>query len=312
MENTNLSYTGLYNFGNSCYFNSSFQFLKPLFDTIKLNSNHTNNVLEILNDYYNCYYNKSFLYTKYKKICKAIHSNGGQQDSDEAILFLLNTILESPNYIKDTLNISVKYKNLIKCLGCEAYKICNDGKDQIENILISKYFTENTISSQNVTPFKDFLSNVIKKESADDGKINTFKIETSCRCTDKKISFQTVLTEMPKFLIIYINRCYYNKSAKNINRLQIAKYFQITTPESLEECCKDNHSKYILNDYHLYGIVIHSGNKNSGHYYSCSRDVQTNDWYICNDQNVNKIDKFDINNENIQSNCSALLYIKNN
>ena len=313
MEDKKIPYLGLSNFGNSCYFNSSIQFLKPVFDTLALTIECDQNIFEIVSSYYKNYYNTHHLRNKYNYICNKIKSNYGQQDSDEAILVFLDDILSIPNKdIKKIFDFSIKYKHLVKCSKCKKFKICNDGNDQIDNVLISKYFTQN-IHSHNTTNFNDFLGSILYRENADDDLIKTFKNETLCTCDNKYITIETVLTDMPKFLIIYINRCSSNVSYKKDNRLQIANKFEITTPKSLEEYCINKNLSNILHTYDLYGIIIHSGRSISGgHYYAYSKNVQTNDWYNCNDSTVTKIDNFNLNDEYIQSNCSALLYIKKN
>ena len=314
MENNKIPYRGLSNFGNSCYFNSSIQFLKPVFDTITLSSNYDQTVFETLSIYYKNYYNRDQLFNKYRYICAKINSNGGQQDSDEAILVLLDDIISIKNeYIKKTFDFDVKYKNLIKCSKCKKFKICNDGNDQIEVVLISKYFTQGSDISYDTVKFSNFLGHVLNKENIDLEFIKTFRNETSCDCNKNCVMMQTVLTDMPKFLIIYINRCDGINSTKAYGKLQIANQFEITTPESLEKRCTNENFSNKNHTYNLYGIVIHSGRSiHGGHYYTYSKDVQTDEWYCCNDSSVEKINNFDQNREDIQSNCSALLYIKNN
>lgn len=314
-DNNNIQpYNGLHNFGNSCYFNSSIQFLKSIFDTI-ISSSHelSDDIVKILFEYYEYYYNQNHLLNKYQYICKKIHSNFGQQDSDEAILTIIDDIMSSLNSSsKEIFNIGIKYQHLITCSRCNKFKICNDGNKQIENVIISKYLSTH-LKSTNEVPFNKLLGNMLNKEYADDEIIKTFKKEQSCNCDNVGITIQTVLTDVPKFLIVYINRCLYDRQHKLNGKIQIASKFEITTPSSLEDRCANKPYHDISHKYALYGIIIHTGNtRNSGHYYTYSKNHNTNVWYMCNDKSVHEVENFDPNDSNIQSNCSALLYIKNN
>ena len=56
----------------------------------------------------------------------------------------------------------------------------------------------------------------------------TIKKEQSCNCDNVGITIQTVLTDVPKFLIVYINRCLYDRQHKLNGKIQIANKFEIT------------------------------------------------------------------------------------
>lgn len=310
-----LSHRGLCNFGNSCYFNSSIQFLKPIFDNLlHCNIYCHDNLKNAIASYYKTYNDNNLLYKKYNFFAKLMDSRGGQQDSDEAIMFILDEINSQLNDIeKQIFSIGVKYKNLISCKKCKSFKICNDDIDQNDITLISKYFTNGSEKLSNkIVPFNVFLGDILIKEIADESMVMSFKKHQSiCNCDDSHIIKQIVLTDMNKFLIIYVNRCNYGSSMKINNRLQIETQFKITTPQSLYDRCSGTNMTDIVHEYILCGIIIHSGcSIHFGHYYAYSKNIATDDWYCCNDSMCYKLENFDVNTIDIQSNCSALLYIK--
>ena len=80
-------------------------------------------------------------------------------------------------------------------------------------------------------------------------------------------------------------------------------------------------NKKINNKYSLKSIVFHKGSNASGHYFIYIKNVN-NKWYICNDENVNLVDKSealknaygrkDISNENYNQNAYIIVYEKDN
>ena len=250
----------------------------------------------------------------YDYICQKLKSNGRQQDSHEALSTLLDDIVDKmSDENKSIFSVRVKYNHLIKCRKCDEFKICNDGVEQINNYLISYCFTDPRINYNITMPFNEFLGSVLKRESIDKSVMETFRKENKkCNCDINCLGMQTVLTNMPKFFIVYVNRCNFAKQTKIFDRLSISDNFSITTPVSLENRCKYGIKTNMDNTYNLYGIVYHSGNSmNGGHYYTYIKSVSDKDWYLCNDSNIMKMDCFDYNDTTIQQNCVILLYIKN-
>lgn len=50
-------------------------------------------------------------------------------------------------------------------------------------------------------------------------------------------------------------------------------------------------------EYFLYGIVIHKGTNDAGHYYCYIRASEVADWYLFNDSTTKKLTKFNIEEE---------------
>jgi ubiquitin C-terminal hydrolase len=312
--------SGLDNYGNSCYFNSSLQLLKPVFDTLLQNFNkYDNDLKNKIVKYYSVYKDNDNLKKMYSYICEKLSSNKRQQDSHEALSVLLDDIVDNmSDENKSIFSVRVKYNNLIRCSNCNEFKICNDGVEQINNYLISYCFTDPNMNRyMNIhkqMPFDKFLGSVLIRENIDTSLLNTFRKENKkCNCDIKYLGMQTVLTKMPTFLFVYVNRCSFERQTKIFDKLSISDKFSITTPVSLENRCKYGEKSNVNNTYNLHGIVYHSGKSmNGGHYYSYIKNIIDQSWYLCNDGIVNKINDFDYNDINIQQNCVILLYIKKN
>ena len=337
-NNNSVNVNGLPNFGNSCWFNSSFQFIKPIMNKLlgkvqRKPGKYYNIFSHILIEYFSTYTNQSKFKNKYIDICARVQSNGGQEDSCESLYLLLEDFGSVVNNY-----ISIKYKNVIKCTGCKSYQILNDGVAQCETILISKQLVKHDKNNgynynNNHFPisFDKFLSSILTREQViNESLIKNFKLNSNSNCnntscTNANIQMQTVLTTMPEFLIINTGRTYFanNSYIKSRTRLSIVSKFTITTPLDLDAKYKSNDNTSIDNNYVLCAIIVHLGQGiNSGHYICYIRDIKpksnldltsdstSNSWYLCDDNNINPIANFNLDDKNIQSNCHLLLYIK--
>ena len=100
--------------------------------------------------------------------------------------------------------------------------------------------------------------------------------------------------ELPPVLIISLKR-FNNSIRKNKDVVLLEEYI------NLDNLCKTKN-----NNYELYGINLHTGNLNSGHYMAA---VKNNGWYLFNDMSVSKINFSDLRT-NYQAYC--LFYRKKN
>lgn len=295
---------GLQNFGNSCYFNSSIQLIKPIIDGL------SNQMIDIdtqhLEDYYHTYTNSNNLRKKYIDICHKLHSNGAQMDCGESLRIILDNLGNKAKY-----NFSVKFKNVLSCNNCNLHYILNEEREEIDSVLISNAL--NNVRNNKLINFSNFLRSVLEKEPTQDTQycLKEFKnYHKKCKCCTDHIVKQVVLTDMPKYLLIDTQRTNFSiYGSKSSSCLQIAKNFQITTPANLKKKCEKNDSENIINSYDLSGIIVHYGSIDGGHFFSYVKE--NNIWYKCNDNKISKIIDFNPNVEDIQSNCCILLYIKN-
>lgn len=309
MESINIPINGLINFNNSCYFNASLQFIKPIIDKLYCTYPNDTYIQSLLFNYYKIYTNSSELRNKYIDISTKIKSNFAQEDSCQSLELLLDEI---NNSFKK--NINVEFKQLIRCTQCNEYKILNEERTDTTPILIS-HELNNVNNNENIL-FDKFLGSILTKEQANPSlnAYKEFKKSTNCNCSEKNIIMQTVLTNMPQFLIINTNRTKFvsiNRSIKSKSLLQISNEFNITTPDNLNNRCNGSDSTDISNEFVLSGIIVHSGSSiGSGHYIAYMKDYNTQKWYECNDNSIQHITNFDSNSNEIQSNCHVLLYIK--
>ena len=118
---------------------------------------------------------------------------------------------------------------------------------------------------------------------------------------DKKILIK------PKTLIIKIKR--YEQLGMFAHKVTD----MIQYPETLtlnKYFCSDN-----IQDYHLYGVVNHSGNLNGGHYYSYIKEYNHenntygDNWYLCNDSVIRPMTGEQVRRS---SNAYMLFYYSNN
>ena len=97
---------------------------------------------------------------------------------------------------------------------------------------------------------------------------------------------------LPRILIFVLKRFEFNYNT--MQKYKINDYYEFPLELNMDKYVqRDNESNNYNNLYKLKGIVIHSGNTESGHYYCYILDNKTNTWYEFNDT---KISKFDIGN----------------
>ena len=255
----------------------------------------------------------------------------GQNDAQEFLLYLLDTIHESKGLPK---KLPLKYSSLEACGDSVEKKIIYQAQQNMrmhysksyswiidsfyyQNMAIIKcnecsYFStkidnENHIIitiPQNVSNYTiyDCLDNYFGKETFDEN--NYWKCE---ECKNEKGNYkQYRMMNCPDTLIIYFKRFEqigYTGSFKKITSL-------IDFPLTL------NMKKYKLTDrennstYQLYGIVNQVGSRDSGHYYSFCKNIKSQtdtNWHVFNDERVTKINEADI----VTDRAYILFYKKN-
>jgi len=287
---------GLPNFGNSCYFNSIMQLLKPIHDYI---SNKTNNIEDLL-PYYESYYNQDKLLEMYVKIMKKLNSNGEQQDAGEALLDIIDKLNDKYKFFNTI------YNNVIRCNNCKVFRLSERNDN---NTILST--TELNFLKEDIT-FKRLLSCLLKSEiNNEQSLINLFREDNKCKCLTNNLTIQMVLVDLPEILLINIGRYNNLTNIKNTSNLTISRYLQITTPKNLNDKLLNLDNTDINNEYELYGIILHLGNSmNSGHYIAYTKNYYTNKWYSCNDYSINELEELDINSDILKKNSYILLYMK--
>ena len=289
---------GLKNLGNSCYMNSVLQVLahtddfkeyflknnfhkeqKPLSFALK------NFLKEYLENKDNNYFALRELHNAIKKQYKTQSTsemkfaNGYQHDPEEFLSMFLDSLkLENK-----------KWNNIFKgeetildtCKNCKdesqnenEFKILSLGiKDDDLEKIESHEMEEDCCNCCDCccvyykTTLKHLLDNYIREE----------EIEANCGRCNKNTNKKKIIriSFLPKYLILQLNVFYEYHSVF------------IKIPEELnlgEYCTKQNNVNF---DYTLYGIVRHHGNMLGGHYTAAIKDGD--DWYICDDKTVKKV-----------------------
>lgn len=272
---------GFTNLGNTCYLNAGLQMLIQNRDlcNIILAFKDKSDILSNFSDFINSYYDKSndkSISPKYiKKLIgkrNEIFSGYGQQDSSEFIVFLLDLINSEVNKFCGNKNIiekifEIEITTSTKCKVLSCLNVSNN----LERSTILMLNLNNTC--KNLDDCYNFTKQKVKFE----GEEKYF-----CeKCNKKRIASQRKdITRWPKNLIIWLRRYEQNgnKLSKHSQEIQIPIVWK--------------------GDYHLKGIVLHSGSLFGGHYvYAGKID---NIWYLFNDSSVSELHK------------SALINIINN
>lgn len=317
----NSQIVGLNNLGNTCFLNTCIQLIvnvKELNDHFisnkyipELNYNFKKKNFEKTNDIELVYeYGKlinemnntksSINPNNFHKIIQNIDdrfSGYNQHDSQEIMVLILDSINEALSYEVE-INHKGVIENEIDLLMVESIKAWSDIlknkysiiTDLFYGLYVNKIFSNEDNSRGKVLsktfecfnmitlPIKgktlyDMLDNYFIKENLD------YKYNEEKTNKKYKVHRQIKIMNSPKYLILVLKKYsnFNNIYTYPIENLNISKYC-----EGYDKIdCK----------YKLEGVGCHSGNLNSGHYFSICR--KNDEWYVLNDSNVSK---FDINN----------------
>lgn len=311
--------SGLANLGNTCYLNS---FLQCLSHTYEFNdyldnsySKHNENIL--LNEWDNL---RKLLWHKNcsispKRFVSYLHKVGkskntmftdfSQNDVSELMYFIFDIfhdylnrrityipknnskieIFKKKMYMKDSSIITKLFQGIqVSTIRDMKNNILNETPEQFMILPISIPNNINCSIDECIDKYCDveILNNENKYALSNDSKE---KIDAK-----KHIYFY----ELPQILIISLKR-FRNNIRKN-------KDVVILNQElNLDKYCKDGD-----NNYELYGVNLHTGNINSGHYMSA---IKNENWYLFNDLSISKIN-FNELKTNYQAYC--LFYRKKN
>jgi ubiquitin C-terminal hydrolase len=109
-----------------------------------------------------------------------------------------------------------------------------------------------------------------------------------CKAVDKMDKDITIF-RFPKILVIHLKR--FSRREKITTAISIPKTLDMTpfAPHSGKLISKLEHpSKQRAVKYRFYGMSMHSGSLHGGHYVADVMDVDTKDWFHCNDSTVSR------------------------
>ena len=111
--------------------------------------------------------------------------------------------------------------------------------------------------------------------------------------------YVTRFQKLPQFLVFGINRfAIVNNNIKKNNAMIIPETY-LSFNEFNSSTCKV---------YELYAIIVHKGSLESGHYTTYLRPIEQGEWYLFNDQKVQKADTSIFKSKTIQQNCYFIFY----
>lgn len=244
-----------------------------------------------------------------------------QQDSSECIGFILEMI-HKQIACKANINIEPNLLNLVKnkelcILSCEVWKKTFEQEYSIITDLFYSQFHGKLSCTKCKSlrhSFEPFTMLTLEIPEFDNSTLysclNTFiteeeiELKEICKCGNNTYKKNIILWKTGSILIIILKRFKSKDSitSKIHTKVDYPFYLNINNYMSKDSYCNQLNIK---DTYSLFGVVIHEGSPNSGHYYSyCEIN---NDWFELNDTIVNKMNKDDV-----ISNKAYILFYKRN
>lgn len=258
---------GFNNIGNTCYLNSGLQLLiqnKAFCEIILKNSNKSEN-LEIMSNFIKEYYTTTDTTITPNKIREIVGNSNKifykneQQDVAEFIVYLMDIIdtdlKRNLNPLFDITSVTTIKCKLLKCLKT--------------SVTIHKNpFLILPITDECLT-----LDDCYRQFKAHE-KLEGDEMYFCQNCREKRIASKRVhVIEWSNNLIIWLKRFENNKERlfKNNKEIEIPIDWR--------------------HDFTIKGAVIHMGQINGGHYVYISRNLATNNWFMCDDSSITGIPK---------------------
>lgn len=324
---------GLINLGNKCYLNSIIQCLS---NTLKLSdyilsneykkdkpSVRDNFVLSYINLISHIWQNnellrpKSFIDTLGKRIIK--YNSFQQQDSHECLLYILDLLHKGLSYEIEVViegQIRNETDRLMKS-SLESWKKFYEKEysfiiDTFNGLFYTKINCQHCDFSEDVfEPFNSLsieipldnkeksinIYDCLSRHLGETEIISTWNCE---KCKKRGCKKTTRIWSLPNYLIIHFKR-FTNTNTKitrpvdfPLDDLNLTKFFETE---------KKDPNNYL---YSLYGVNYHSGGVNSGHYWSCCKNLDKN-WYLYNDGHVSKFNNV---NDMLTKDAYVLFYYR--
>ena len=207
-----------------------------------------------------------------------------QEDTEEFLLTLINRIIDE---LKDDSKPLKDELELI--MEIETYQ--NGSEEKEGDTLIESNIVLPLPIHKSTNLFDSF------RQYFDEEIMNDVEIKS----TEKKVTAirKQKVSKWPNYLIIQLQRYHFNDQTKTQTKLYheygFPMEFSTSMPE-LESISSDSIKDHPIN-YELSAILVHKGDIESGHYFAIVNG-DNGDWYICDD---NQIEKFDIANIPISS-----------
>lgn len=309
---------GLVNLGNKCFLNSILQCLS---NTLKLTdyflskkhleddpqgTNKRKNEYYLVISYVNLMVNmwetnqlikpKSFVENISVFVKKYFSLQ--QQDSHECLVYILDILHRGLSY-EIEVDIQGEVKNSTDALMKRSLESWRSFYEREYSFIVETFggmfYNQVKCNNINCTVVSDVfepyncLSINIPQETTDldtclNSYFNTEQLDSWCcdKCGANGCTRNNHVWTFPNYLVIHLKR-FTNDGKKNISHVNFpTDNLNITRFVSPD---KRDPNNYI---YSLYAVNYHSGDLNSGHYWSCCKNTDDN-WYLFNDGNVSKL-----------------------
>jgi ubiquitin carboxyl-terminal hydrolase 7 len=126
---------------------------------------------------------------------------------------------------------------------------------------------------------------------------NAWRPEPNAELVDAHKGYRLMSAGLPPILQLHLNRFRFDWSTETTTKVNTALTFpslldlRKVMDHNAHDVTPDEESSDNACTYELQAVLVHTGEYNSGHYYSYVRpDIRTNDWYRFNDATVTKVD----------------------
>lgn len=167
------------------------------------------------------------------------------------------------------------------CYTNNAFYSCNEGFPiQMNNTIL--YGDKSTFSFTKMTNNIDPIHQIefIRRYT------NNKEIKTKCEMCKSSLELKITINVLPKYLCMYFKRYYYNSASKLEKDEQMIDYDEtINIYEFVDQSSSITKEEC---EYELFGVNVHKGSINFGHYYAkCKVEDK---WFKCDDNLVKEID----------------------